>query len=550
VRPILLVIRNLVVSAMTTPGPDERRDTNQPLFSQFERDPFAPSQPASRPGHRLRRALTEAARPLAARHLQVLAGLTVIAAFLRFSTLGAQSYWYDEAITVDLIHRSLPNMLAAIPGSESAPPLYYVLAWGWARLFGLHETGLRSLSAVFGTATVPAAYAAARVFVSRRSACFTAALVAVSPFLVWYSQEARGYAMLVFFGTLSVAFLRRASETRAGWWLAGWALSSALALATHYFAFFLLAAEAVFLLYRSADRRAVGTAVALVTLVAAALVPLAFYQARYTQHTAWIPASGGVVGRAAYFLHQLVVGAYPASHIRPILVAIPLVLIVGLLLWTERSERNGALLALVLGMVAVGAPLVLAVVADRFFGGRGDYFIFRNLIVATVPLTIPAAAAIGSVRIGKVGLVAAVVACLLLVGVSSEISRRRDLQKPDIRAVATALASSPSASRAILADVYTSLVLKLYLPQLRNMTEQRAYLSEIHVVEESDSVNAPRADLAPPPGFREVARQHIVQAFTIVRLQSPRRRLVTRASLAREFLHENGVAILLGPTRR
>jgi mannosyltransferase len=521
----------------------------KPLFALFARDLVAPSPPASRSKRGLRRAVIEAARlPFAARHLQVLAGLTAIAAFLRFSTLGTQSYWYDEAITVDLLHRSLPHMLAAIPDSESTPPLYYVLAWGWSRLFGLHETGLRSLSAVFGTATIPAAYAAARVFVSRRASCFTAALIAVSPFLVWYSQEARAYAMLVFFGTLSLALLRRATEPGATWWLAGWAIASGLAITTHYFAFFLLTAEAAWLFYRSADRRAVGKAIAFVTLVTAALIPLAVHQARYTQHTAWISQSG-IGGRAAYFLHQLVVGAYPASYIRPIIVAIPVVVIVGLFLWTERSERDGALLALMLGTVAVGAPFVFGLVGDRFFGGRGDYFMARNLIVATVPLTIPAAAVAGTARAGKAGLVACVVACLLLVGVSTDISRRSDLQRRDVRAVATAL-GSPSTDRAVLADVYTSLVLRLYLPHVKDMTQQGAYLSEIDVIEESDSINAPRADLAPPPGFRRIQRHHVVEAFTIVRLQSPRRRFVTPANLAREFPHEGGVAIRLDAARR
>jgi 4-amino-4-deoxy-L-arabinose transferase-like glycosyltransferase len=352
----------------------------------------------------------------------------------------------------------------------------------------------------------------------------------------------------VFFGALSIALLRRATEPGATWWLAGWAITSGLALATHYFAFFLLAAEAAWLFYRSADRRAVATAVAFVTLVAAALLPLAVHQARYTEHTAWISQSD-IGGRAAYFLHQLVVGAYPASYIRPIFVAIPVVVIVGLFLWTERPERDGALLALMLGTVAVGAPFVLGLVGDSFFGGRGDYFMYRNLIVATVPLTIAAAAVAATARAGRAGLVACVVACLLLVGVSTAISRRHDLQRRDVRAVATALGSS-STSRAVLADVHTSVVLRLYLPHLRDMTRQGAYLSAIDVIEESDSINAPRADLAPPPGFRRIQRHHVVEAFTIVRLESLRRRLVTPANLAREFPHEGTAAILLDAARR
>ena len=48
-------------------------------------------------------------------------------------------------------------MLHAVKVSESNPPLYYVLAWGWAKAFGTGEVGLRSLSALFGAATVPVA---------------------------------------------------------------------------------------------------------------------------------------------------------------------------------------------------------------------------------------------------------------------------------------------------------------------------------------------------------------------------------------------------------
>ena len=42
-----------------------------------------------------------------------------------------------------------------IEATESTPPLYYCMAWVWARIFGYGETGLRSLSAVAGVLTVP-----------------------------------------------------------------------------------------------------------------------------------------------------------------------------------------------------------------------------------------------------------------------------------------------------------------------------------------------------------------------------------------------------------
>src|ERR671911_1248833 len=157
-------------------------------------------------------------------------------------------------------------MLGAVPQSESTPPLYYMLAWIWSQIFGADEAGLRSLSAAVGAATVPATYAAGRQFVSRRSAFVAAALVAVSPLLVWYSQEARAYALLVLLGALSLIPLRQAAGLRPGGPLTAWAVFASLALATHYFALFLIAAEAAWLLWRASEMR---VALRAVTAVAA-----------------------------------------------------------------------------------------------------------------------------------------------------------------------------------------------------------------------------------------------------------------------------------------
>ena len=65
--------------------------------------------------------------------------------------------------------------------------------------------GLRSLSALAGTLTVPVCYAAGRTLVSHRAGMIVAALSAVSPLLVWYSQEARAYGLFVLFGSFSAA---------------------------------------------------------------------------------------------------------------------------------------------------------------------------------------------------------------------------------------------------------------------------------------------------------------------------------------------------------
>jgi mannosyltransferase len=91
-----------------------------------------------------------------------LALVFVAGAALRVATLGTQSLWFDEAVTAQLVRMDLPGMLSAIPDSESSPPLYYVLAWLWSRLFGTGEVALRSLPALLGTATIPVVWALGR----------------------------------------------------------------------------------------------------------------------------------------------------------------------------------------------------------------------------------------------------------------------------------------------------------------------------------------------------------------------------------------------------
>src|SRR3954471_7651412 len=180
---------------------------------------------------------------------RLLIALTLAGAALRFATLDLQSFWFDESVTVGLVRHDLWGVLDRIPGSESTPPLYYVVAWLWTRVFGSGEVGIRSLSALLGTAAIPVFYLAARELTrSERAGVAVAAVAAFNPLLVWYSQEARTYALLMLLGGLSLYFFARRS-------LLPWAVTSALALTAHYFAGFLVVPEAALLLWRAPRRR-------------------------------------------------------------------------------------------------------------------------------------------------------------------------------------------------------------------------------------------------------------------------------------------------------
>jgi mannosyltransferase len=302
--------------------------------------------------------------------LSLLAGLTALGVALRFASLGVQSYHHDEVITaLRVIPGSFGEMLHAVKVSESNPPLYYVLAWGWAKEFGTGEIGLRSLSALFGAATVPVGYLIGRELASRRAGLTLAALIAVNPMLIWYSQEARSYALLVFFGAVSIVFFARALNTGRGRDLAWWAVASALALCSHYFAVFAVAIEAIWLLVALRSRwRVVLPAIGAAGAAGLALLPLANSQTNPT-HIGWIENSplGERLWETAVSFLVGETGHVIAEAPRERYALVPIVLagaaLVLMAAWGSRRERRGAALGLVLGLGVVAATAVAALSA-------------------------------------------------------------------------------------------------------------------------------------------------------------------------------------------
>ncbi|HJS96369.1 MAG TPA: glycosyltransferase family 39 protein, partial [Solirubrobacteraceae bacterium] len=215
----------------------------------------------------------ETARPMPA-YVWITGALVVIAAVIRIFVLTNQSYWADEALTAYEAQLPLGAMLNTVVHVETTPPLYFVLIWAWAHVFGTGEAALRSVSMLAGVALVPLAYLSARDLVSPRAGVFAAALVTFNPFLIWYSQEARAYMLLAALSGASFLWFIRARRKPNGKHLAWWAIWSSLGLATHFFAGFLVAPEALWLLWSARTRLAAG-AVAVVAAVQVAMLPFA-----------------------------------------------------------------------------------------------------------------------------------------------------------------------------------------------------------------------------------------------------------------------------------
>jgi 4-amino-4-deoxy-L-arabinose transferase-like glycosyltransferase len=142
------------------------------------------------------------ASPSRARTVGICGALFVASLLLRLPGL-SQGLWFDEVwMLVDFVRRPLGTVVASYP-TDNHHPLYTLLAWGCARLFGEHAWTLRLPALLFGAASVPALYLFARRVApgprAERAALFASALLAASPHHVLFSQNARGYTAMLFF---------------------------------------------------------------------------------------------------------------------------------------------------------------------------------------------------------------------------------------------------------------------------------------------------------------------------------------------------------------
>ncbi|MCX6691398.1 MAG: glycosyltransferase family 39 protein [Methanoregula sp.] len=115
-------------------------------------------------------------------------------------------------------------------------------------VFGNNEITLRFIPALLGVLTIPLVYLAGKMFFDRNVGIIAAAAFAFSPFLIFYSQEARAYSMMLFFITFAMVFYFKALKTNdvKNWALFG--VLAALAFWSHFYAMVVIAALVLYAL--------------------------------------------------------------------------------------------------------------------------------------------------------------------------------------------------------------------------------------------------------------------------------------------------------------
>ena len=180
--------------------------------------------------------------------------LTLLGFLLRLSGMG-QSVFGDEVLLLARVDdRGFGQMLHQVREIESTPPFHFILAWAGTKVAD-PVTGIRLPSLILGTATIPLTYLAGRRAVGRDAGLVGAALVALSPFAIFYGTEGRAYATLAFLAAASLFFLLRAVERGGVWAWAAWAVTACLILYTHYTGIYVLLGEALWVMVLHPERR-------------------------------------------------------------------------------------------------------------------------------------------------------------------------------------------------------------------------------------------------------------------------------------------------------
>ncbi len=357
-----------------------------------------------------------------------LTAITVGGLLIRLPLMG-DSLFGDELSTYFVVRDDFRGMLVQVAGpQEWTPPLYFAIAWLFSKL-GSDPWLLRLPSLLAGVATIPLVYVLGSMTVGRRAGAVATVLVAFSPAMMFYSTEARAYALLAFLVICSTIVLLVAMQRESlGWWVL-YALLLAASMYTHYASIFILIGQTAwaFAVSPGSRRRIVFSA-----LLGALL---------------WLPWLGqymadarnpyvdviGAIGPFSFevFVDETVnwlVGDQAAVDPAPGTLAITLMasgVAIALIDLTVRSpKRVSRSTALIL--VLAFTPLVCETLVS-IFGPR--LLVPRNLIVSYPGLAL----AIGSLLVTRTRWVAAISVPLVLLGIvvsgvgaTNEKNRRTD----------------------------------------------------------------------------------------------------------------------------
>src|SRR5581483_481421 len=262
----------------------------------------------------------------------------------------------DETLALFVGRKSISGLLDTVLDQRGGAPLHFVLAWIVAHAGG-GLVGLRLVSAIFATATVPVVALLAARIAGRATALVTTVICSASWMLLFHGVYGRMYSLFLFTSALSFLALLHAIErkTRGAWAL--WAVAVLLCVAAHPYGALVLAAQGVYVLVTRVPIRVVVPAFATV-----AIVGIPFWRTdlvlagRFDVGVAQGSSTLGSVSSIASYL-EIVASDFTAGY-TPVITIVLLLALVGFLSLLLRKRRAAILAAAV--VVTPLAALILA----------------------------------------------------------------------------------------------------------------------------------------------------------------------------------------------
>lgn len=181
-------------------------------------------------------------------HLGLLAALIALGAYLRLTLLKRQSLWFDEADIVVRAQRPWSEVLSTFTVQGENGPLYNVLLAAWVRVAGISEIAVRFPSAVAGILALPAVYLLGRRLAGPQAGLIATGLLAISPYHIWYSQEAKMYSIVALFAIVSTLLLVEALDSGDRKFWVGYVVMTTAMFYTHVASVLVFGAQALFVI--------------------------------------------------------------------------------------------------------------------------------------------------------------------------------------------------------------------------------------------------------------------------------------------------------------
>lgn len=175
--------------------------------------------------------------------------VVLLSLVLRLFNLGKESLWLDEVYSILYVTEryTTAGILFNLPLNEPHPPLYYLILNLWTKIFGKTEFVIRFPSAIFGVLAVGSTYLLGKKLFSHYAGLFSALMMSLSSYHIYYSQSARMYSLLAFLGTFSLYYMLCMIEDKNQNTYKKYITTTVLLAYTHVFGLFVIIIENVYI---------------------------------------------------------------------------------------------------------------------------------------------------------------------------------------------------------------------------------------------------------------------------------------------------------------